>query len=575
MRLVSNPVRDFLKVAVPYFQSEQRWRALSLLAGVIVVELALVYLFVLTNEWNVLFYNSLQDRNWNAFIWSLVVFLGLAVSMVVLVVAQYYLGQSLIIRWREWMTRRYLEDWLAQGRLYRVQFINPAVDNIHLRIANDVHLFIQYTLELGTGLLSSILTLVSFVVILWGLSSLTPLIAFGIDVSIPGYLVWIALLYAGLGTLVAHWIGRPLIALDFNQQRREADFRFAIARVADHAEPIAMMGGETVERATLIDRFAALVANWKGVVLRQSRLTTFTTSYGQASTVFPVLVASPAYFLGMLSLGVLMQTVSAFQRVEGAFAFFIGTYGKVAEWKALIDRLTQFEAALETLAAQPDAIAVVGDGDGKLETTDLVLNHPSGALLTKVPALSLTPGERLLITGASGTGKSSLLRALRGLWPFGSGSVTRPQCVVAIPQRPYFPLGTLKAAIAYPVPDSQFSDDAMRSVMDVVGLDHLAERLHEEADWRVELSGGEQQRAALAGALLRPPPILLLDEPVAALDEAGARELFARLLERLPETIIVTVGRRSVIGPLHERMVELKKTARARLVDHPTPAPVV
>ena len=224
MNLVSNPARDFLKVAAPYFRSEDRWHAWSLLVSIVVVELALVYLFVLTNEWNVLFYNSLQDQNWNAFLWSLVVFLGLATAMVILVVAQYFLGQSLMIRWREWMTRRCLENWLAQSRLYRVQFVQPAVDNIHLRIASDV-MFIQYTLELGTGLLSSIVTLGSFVVIIWGLSSLTPLIALGVDVTIPGYLVWIALLYAAMGTFVAHLIGRPLIALDFNQQRREAASR--------------------------------------------------------------------------------------------------------------------------------------------------------------------------------------------------------------------------------------------------------------------------------------------------------------------------------------------------------------
>jgi putative ATP-binding cassette transporter len=218
MNLVSNPARDFLKVAAPYFQSEDRWHAWGLLASIVIVELALVYLFVLTNEWNVLFYNSLQDRNWNAFLWSLVVFLGLATAMVVLVGAQYFLGQSLMIRWREWMTRRYLENWLAQSRLYRVQFVHPTVDNIHLRIASDVQLFIQYTLELGTGLLSSIVTLGSFVVILWELSSLTPLTALGFDVAIPGYLVWIALLYAAMGTFVAHLIGRPLIALDFDSR---------------------------------------------------------------------------------------------------------------------------------------------------------------------------------------------------------------------------------------------------------------------------------------------------------------------------------------------------------------------
>jgi putative ATP-binding cassette transporter len=263
--------------------------------------------------------------------------------------------------------------------------------------------------------------------------------------------------------MVAHFIGRPLIAIDFNQQRREADFRFAIARVSDHAEPIAMMGGEAVERATLISRFCALVQNWRNLVRRQSALTTFATGYGQASTVFPVLVASPAYFFGALSLGVLMQTVSAFQRVEGAFAFFI-VYGKVAEWKALIDRLTQFEAALESLAAASDGITTVHSDEGQLQTSELDLNYPSGDPLTKIPALSLSPGQRLLVTGASGTGKSSLLRALRGSQRFGRGSVL-PESVIAFATA-LLSARAAQAAITYPVPADEFNDQAVPSVME-------------------------------------------------------------------------------------------------------------
>lgn len=572
---LNTPFRDFLQVALPYFQSEVRWCARALLVGVVLVELALVYLFVLTNEWNAIFYNALEDRNWGDFLSALVLFMGLSAAMVVLVVAQYFLGQSLVIRWRRWMTERYLGRWLAEGRLYRVQFVDKDVDNIQFRIANDVFLFVQLTLELGTGLLSSVVTLASFILILWGLSTQAPLIAHGSPLVIPGYLVWAALAYAGIGTLVAHLIGRPLIPLDFNQQRRESDFRFAIARVADHAEPIAMMGGESAERTSLNGLFAALVANWKNIVFRQSWLTAFHTTYGQISQVFPVLVASPAYFAGLVSLGTLMQAVSAFQRVEGAFAYFIGAYSKFAEWKALIDRLTQFEAALDALEANGRSIAMSVDGDGRLKTSELVLNHPSGALLATVPPLSLQPGEHLLVTGPSGGGKSSLFRALRGLWPFGRGTVAMPENVIAIPQRPYFPLGSLKAAIAYPLPDSDFDDEAVRSVMTMVGLEHLIERLHEKADWRAELSGGEQQRAALAGPLLRPPQILLLDEPVSALDEAAASHLFAQLVEHLPTTTIISIGRRSVIGPWHNRTIELKKPPRMAVVGQsnvPVPA---
>jgi putative ATP-binding cassette transporter len=269
-----------------------------------------------------------------------------------------------------------------------------------------------------------------------------------------------------------------------------------------------------------------------------------------------------------------MQAVSAFQRVEGAFAYFVGAYAKLAEWKALIDRLTQFETALDALEANGRGIALNIVDDGGLKSSELVLNHPSGTLLATVPPLSLRPGEHLLVTGPSGGGKSSLFRALRGLWPFGRGTVELSRNVMAIPQRPYFSLGSLKAAIAYPQADSDFPDEDVRAVMAVVGLEHLVGRLHESADWRAELSGGEQQRAALAGALLRPPRVLLLDEPVSALDEAAASQLFARLVEHLPETTIITIGRRSVIGPWHSQFVELNRPPHTTSEGQsPVPAP--
>lgn len=573
MKRIFEPLRMFLTLALPYFRSQERVRACALLSAVVAAELGLVYVAVVGNQWNARFFNALEAHDWATFTHELIVFCIITVGAIVAGMSQYYFGQQLQIYWRRWMTENYVAVWMAQGRHYRVRFVDTSIDNIHLRIANDVYLFIQRTHELGTGLLGSIVALLSFAYILWGLSATTPLPLFGVDLAFPGYLIWIALIYAGIGTLIAHWIGWRLIRLNFNQQRYESDFRFAIVRSADNSEPVALMRGEAVERAELRRRFANLVRNWTALVSRQARLTGFIAGYSNFSTVFPTLIVSPAYLVSAISLGVLVQAALAFQRVEGAFAFCIGAYSKLAEWKAIMDRLSQVEAAMAAVDAYvqaPGTIAVKSGPGNDLEITNLVARLPMGGEIAQVPSLSIKSGERMLITGPSGAGKSSLFRALTGLWPLGEGTVTLPRNadVLVMPQRPYFPLGTLRQAVTYPTPAVEVADTDVRAALADVGLGHLSSRLEEDADWSVMLSGGEQQRIAFARALLRRPAVLLFDEPISTLDDAAGRELYRILIERLPRTIILSIDRRGVLRDFHTRTIEMSASTNALSPDH-------
>ncbi len=563
MSKVVETLRVFLALAMPYFRSGDRLRARLLLAAVVGAELGLVYVAVLVTQWNARFFNALEARDWTAFQAELVTFGFIAAGAILANMSQYYFGQTLQIRWRRWMTENYVSVWMAEGRHYRVRFVDTSIDNIHLRIANDVFLFIQRTHELGTGLLGSVVALLSFSYILWGLSATTPLPVFGVNLAFPGYLIVAALLYAVVGTVFAHWIGWRLVGLNFNQQRYESDFRFAIVRAADHSEPVALMRGEPVERAELGRRFGNLVRNWTALVARQTKLTGFTSGYGHVSTLVPTLIVSPAYLVGAIPLGTLMQSALAFQRVEAGFAFIISAYAKIAEWRAIMDRLYQMENAMAAVDAQQKSgagiVEVTTGAGGGLEVAGLALRLPSGGSIAQVPSLALKPGERVLVTGPSGAGKSSLLRGLTGLWPPGEGRVVLPGTgdVLVMPQRPYFPLGTLRQAVTYPIPADALKDEEVREALAAVGLGHLALRLDEDADWNVMLSGGEQQRVAFARVLLSRPAMLLFDEPVSTLDDAAGRELYRILLERLPQTMILSIDRRGVLQDFHDRTLHM------------------
>ncbi|MDQ8729055.1 ABC transporter ATP-binding protein/permease [Bradyrhizobium sp. LHD-71] len=569
MRAIVRAARTFFSLALPYFRSEDRWIAGALLIGILAAELGLVAILIAINEWNKRFFNALEGRDWNAAQLELLVFCGIALAAVVAGMMQYFLGQRLIIRWRRWITERYVSMWMAHGRHYRVRLVDPGVDNIHLRIASDVLIFLTRTHELFTQLVGSIVTIFSFVAILWFLSAATPLPLFGHDLSFAGWLIVVAACYAVIGTLFTHLIGRPLIPLNFNQQRYEADFRFALARATDQSEPVALMGGEAVERRELRNRFTNLVHNWTRLANRQSSLVGFIAGYARMSTVFPTLVVTPAYLSGAITLGSLVQTALAFQHVEGALAYCISAYSKIAEWKAVMDRLAQFEAAMHAVDDHSASakIDMTTRPDSRLQVDDLVLRLPSGEAMASFGQVGLAPGDRLLVSGASGAGKSSFFRALSGLWPLGEGAIHFPKNakVFTLPQRSYFPLGSLRQAIAYPTPVEDADDEAIRAALTAVGLPHLTGRLDEEGDWPTVLAGGEQQRAAFARALLAKPDILLLDEPVSALEEDDADVLYRLLAERLPHAIVITIGRAGLLGHLHDAAIHLERGATASI----------
>jgi putative ATP-binding cassette transporter len=561
--------RNFTSIATPYFRGDDRWPGRILLVSVIALQLFQVWLNVKFNSWYNTFYNALQNKDWNVFIYQLGVFSILAAAFIVTAVYQLYLQQWLQIRWRRWLTKRYLGRWLEQGTHYRMRLKGDQADNPDQRIADDIRQFINSSLDIGIALLGSIVTLVSFVVILWNLSAATPLMIGSKSFEVPGYLVWAALIYAIIGTWVTHLVGRPLVKLNFDQQRYEADFRFSLVRLRENAEQVTLLSGEEAEEGRLRDRFANVVRNWYGIMHRTKRLTFLTAGYNQVAIIFPFLVVSPVYFFGAMTLGGLMQVASAFGQVQSSLSFFVTAYTNIADWKAVLDRLAGFEASIDWargLDQTAPRVELISDGGDALHVEDLAVSVPSGQEIVRVKDFSIELGERVLVTGPSGSGKTSLFRALGGVWPFGEGSIRIPKGanLLVLPQRPYLPLGTLRGALAYPGPENSFTPKEIDEVIDAVGLSDLRDELDVTAYWADKLSGGEQQRLSIARALLQKPDWLFLDEATSALDEPAESELYRLLLTRLPNAAIVSIGHRSSLIQFHDRFFELSPEASGR-----------
>jgi vitamin B12/bleomycin/antimicrobial peptide transport system ATP-binding/permease protein len=548
----------------PYWASEDRWVGWGLLLVVVALSLGTVYINVLFNQWNNAFYTALQDKNQTVFLQQLIRVCWLVGIFIFLVVYQLYLSQMLQIRWRRWLTERYLRAWLADGAYYRMQLLAHETDNPDQRIAEDVHLLISGSLDLLVGALRALVNLMAFVAILWGLSGTLVLPLGSWSIALPGYMLWVALLYAVGGTWMTHWIGRPLVRLNFDKQRCEADFRFGLVRFRENTEGVALYRGEEDEFRGFRERFGALVINWWQIMRRQKRLTYFTSGYGQAGWIFPSVVAAPRYFRGELTLGGLMQTISAFSQVQESLSFFVQSYKQISEWCSVVERLSGFELALEHVrvqAANGEGVRRSNGDDTRLTVKGVDLQLPDGQPLIANVNLSLFRGDTVLLGGSSGSGKSTLLRAIAGIWPFGSGEIVGPADtrLLFLPQKPYLPIGTLREVVSYSMRAGGVDDASLREALVAVGLSNLAGRLDEAAHWALQLSPGEQQRIAFARALVQQPEWLFLDEATSAVDEASEVRLYGLLRERLAETTLFSIGHRATLRPFHARRLLVQR----------------
>ena len=554
--------RSFLgkvwNLARPYWSSEERWRARALLGAIVALTLGIVYMSVLLNEFSRDFYNAIQEKNFDDFHALLLYFCFLAAGLITLSVYKLYLTQMLEMRWRAWLTATYLNEWLDRQVYYRLELAARGTDNPDQRIAEDARVFTSATLGLSLGLLSSVVTLGSFVAILWGVSGALDFTVAGIPVSVPGYMVWVAILYAVAGSVITHYVGRPLIGLNFQQERYEADFRFNLVRLRENAEGVALYRGEATERHGLLERFEHVCANWWELMRYTKRLTIATSGYSQVAIVFPILVAAPRYFSGAIQLGGLMQIASAFGQVQGALSWFVDSYGSLANWKASVDRLLTFHRALDETRAEaehPSGIRIEPDTAGTIGSESLDIRLPNGTGLLANAAFRLVPGERVLLTGPSGSGKSTLFRSIAGIWPYGRGTVHVPlnDKVLFLPQKPYIPIGTLREAVCYPASPADIGDEAILAILEDVRLGAFAARLDESRNWSIAMSLGEQQRLAVARALLHRPAWLFLDEATASLDENLEAHLYSLIAQRLPGTMIMSIAHRPTVAAYHDR----------------------
>jgi len=549
-------VHRLWRLTKPYWTSSDAPKGAALIGSAIALELGTVYASVVLSQWQRQIFDELQSKAMASFFRTVGIFFAIALGFVLVSTYRIYVRAVLQIRWRRWLTDHLLERWMDTQAYCEIELNRKSTDNPDQRIAEDVNNYVASALGLSLSLLSSLVTLVSFSGILWALSGAWDLKFGNLEFHIPGLMMWVALVYAAAATWLTHRVGHRLVPINFDQQHFEADFRFHLVRFRENVEEVAVSRGEAREREGALGRFHRVVDNFGRLIRAQRNLTLVTTGLGQTNGMVPILVAAPGFFLGRLTLGDVMQVNIAYGQVSGALVWFVNAYQEIAQWRASIERLYLFAAEIDGTCQdlRSSHVRVEESPDAELELRDLHLELPDGRVIVDGVNAHVAPGERVVVVGPSGSGKSSLIKAIAGIWPFGHGRIEMPARgkKLFLPQRPYLPIGTLRAAVSYPSEEGAFPDERVREALVALGLGHLSGRLDEEGHWNQMLSGGEQQRIALARVLLHEPDWIFLDEATSGLDEKMEERAYDLLAERLPKAAVVSVAHRQSLIEHHQ-----------------------
>lgn len=557
--------KDVWYLTKSYWQSEEKKKAFWLLTCIIALTFGIVFMLVQLNTWNNSFYSALQNYDAEKISSELIHFSWLAAIYIILAVYSYYLQQTLILHWRRWLTTRFIDIWLQNKTYYNLQMFGKDTDNPDQRISEDVRQFVEMTLGFAIGILKSLCTFISFVFILYQLSGPLSFSFMGKTWTIHGYMLWASLLYSVLGTYITHVVGRKLVKLNFIQQRYEADFRFSMIRLRESAESVAFYRGEAQEGRVFKHRFKLLLDNFWQLVNKQKQLVFLNSGYSQIAIIFPFVVAMNRYLSKEVSLGGLMQVASAFGRVQDSLSYFVDMYSSIAQWQAVVMRLTYFGRHMHEVSQQAEQFHVERFATSEAVSVEqMQVNLPDDTALLQDINFTLQPGRNVLIKGVSGSGKSTLLRALAGIWPFVTGKINLPKTeeLMFIPQKPYIPLGSLREALLYPG-KKLLSDEELLYLLDLCQIGYLRDKLDLVADWSHVLSVGEQQRLAFVRAHIQEPKWLFLDEATSALDEDTEAVMYALLAERLRQTTLVSIGHRSTLNKYHELMLVIDKQTKS------------
>ena len=544
-------LKIFGRMLKSYWCSKDSLKSWFLLLAIIALTGGSVYIATSINTWYKTFWDVIQQYDLDGFKQQIVVFIILASIHVLVSVYNAYLKSCLAINWRTWLTGKTMDRWLQSDNYYKLQLLDKNTDNPDQRIAEDLNLFVSATIVLILGTATDIAMLFTFGVVLWNLSSAVTITVWGYQVSLPdGYMCYLALLYAILGTALTFYLGRPLVRLNFRQQRYEADFRFSLIRVRENGESIALYKGDKEEGKYLRHSFADLVANYIKLIVCTKRLGFLTLGYAQTAVIFPILISAPLYFAKIITMGSIMQINSAFGRVQDSLSTLVSNFNSWASWKSVVDRLSLFYMSLEEV--ERIACLKTPQDRSALEVEKLELKSPRGQLLLEDLNLSLKQGQSLLIRGPSGCGKSTLIKAIAGIWPYADGEVhyIHDSQALFLSQKPYLPQGTLRLAASYP--SAPETEGQTEHYFKLLGLEHLIPHLDEVDIWSHILSLGEQQRVAVVRALINKPQILFLDEASSAMDELTEKKAYELLRQELPDTIIISVGHRSTLLQQHE-----------------------